>query len=408
MKKGILLFFLFPFLLFLLFFIVLFGGSSASSRENTSALGVMLPIEVEGIFNGDSLTLNFSGGIVAEGVVGSRKEGNTFSFSTGSFYVDYGLPESDEARLDFFSYMPQLSDEFYQGVDKSSAQYKLNEQCNNVGGFRKLNQSYLVAMGSFYGKVGNALELGFADGKTISAVIGDIKADSETDSLNQFHESGDKSVVEFIMDSRKDSYNQLINEKFDTLSFIHGKGNRLEGEVELDGSTVKISGKVDEIPFFASGELSNGRFLAKGFYGEGVGIGQLQYPLPRVYPVSSPFGHRESSETNGVGTTEHSGVDIAVPEGVPVLAAEDGTALIAGWNGGYGKCVEISHKDGLITKYAHMSKIDVKKGESVHRGQKIGEVGNTGNSTGPHLHFEVLVNGKAVDPLPFVFGSSER
>ena len=98
----------------------------------------------------------------------------------------------------------------------------------------------------------------------------------------------------------------------------------------------------------------------------------------------------------------HSGLDIGGASGQPIWAATSGTVIMAGWNGGYGNTVIISHGNGVTTLYAHMSAIGVSNGQSVSTGQQIGQVGSTGLSTGPHLHFEVRINGNPVDPRPYL------
>ena len=98
----------------------------------------------------------------------------------------------------------------------------------------------------------------------------------------------------------------------------------------------------------------------------------------------------------------HQGLDIAAPTGRPITAAKSGTVIMAGWSGGYGQLVVIDHGGGLATAYAHQSRIAVKTGDPVTQGGLVGFVGSTGRSTGPHLHFEVRVNGAARDPLPYL------
>jgi len=114
-------------------------------------------------------------------------------------------------------------------------------------------------------------------------------------------------------------------------------------------------------------------------------------------PVSSEFGPRWGGF--------HPGIDIAVPTGVPIAAAGGGTVVVAGPNGGYGNFVVIDHNNGYSTAYAHQSQIAVSQGQTVTQGQVIGAVGNTGFSTGPHLHFEIRVNGTAQNPRAFESGS---
>lgn len=116
------------------------------------------------------------------------------------------------------------------------------------------------------------------------------------------------------------------------------------------------------------------------------------------YTVTSNFGPR-SSPTSGKPDF-HEGLDMAQPTGTPIMAAKAGEVVVSQDDaGGYGKWVEIRHADGGRTRYAHMSARDVQKGQKVEAGQQIGKVGSTGNSTGPHLHFEVLKpDGSRVDP----------
>jgi murein DD-endopeptidase MepM/ murein hydrolase activator NlpD len=116
--------------------------------------------------------------------------------------------------------------------------------------------------------------------------------------------------------------------------------------------------------------------------------------------MSSRFGYR-SDPFNG-GAAMHAGLDFKGPAGTPILAAADGKVTSAGWQGGYGKCIEITHANGLVTRYAHLSGLAVAVGQEVKRGVQIGRMGSTGRSTGSHLHFEVRINGSAINPLKFL------
>ena len=116
--------------------------------------------------------------------------------------------------------------------------------------------------------------------------------------------------------------------------------------------------------------------------------------------LAGPTGPRYPEHQVGVGG--HAGLDLASGVGSPIRAAADGTVISAGNEGGYGKCIRIQHEDGAVTVYAHLSAFLVGDGESVEAGQDIGREGNTGHSTGPHLHFEVRIDGQPIDPRPWL------
>ena len=120
------------------------------------------------------------------------------------------------------------------------------------------------------------------------------------------------------------------------------------------------------------------------------------FSWPVSGPITSPFGMR--SDPFGGGFRMHTGLDIGAPMGATITAAAAGHVIFAEWYGGYGKAIIIDHGGQTVTLYAHCSQWFVSKGQDVQRGQAIGAVGSTGNSTGPHLHFEVRVNGIPVDP----------
>jgi len=128
------------------------------------------------------------------------------------------------------------------------------------------------------------------------------------------------------------------------------------------------------------------------------------WPLPKDQPgrVSSPFGLRKDPFHGA--SKRHSGLDLAAPRGTPVLAMADGTVVSAGSRGGYGNCVEVRHDNGVVTRYAHQDRLDVEPGQRVTAGTRLGTVGSSGRATGPHLHLEVRVKGRAVDPYDFLNG----
>lgn len=130
-----------------------------------------------------------------------------------------------------------------------------------------------------------------------------------------------------------------------------------------------------------------------------------QVPPTYIKPISggrlsSNFGGRKAPKKGA--STNHKGIDWATPTGTAVMASSGGTVTVAGWQSGYGYVVYINHPDGKQTRYGHLSKVLVSTGQRVKQGEKIALSGNTGRSTGPHLHFEIRVNGTAVNPLNYI------
>lgn len=127
--------------------------------------------------------------------------------------------------------------------------------------------------------------------------------------------------------------------------------------------------------------------------------------MPSIWPVmghlSSGFGVR-GNPFGGSSTEFHKGQDIAVPLGTPVMATADGVVVSACWHHGYGNAIYIDHGNGIMTRYGHLSRIDVREGRTIKRGDLIALSGSTGRSTGPHLHYEVRINGEATNPLPYL------
>ena len=122
-------------------------------------------------------------------------------------------------------------------------------------------------------------------------------------------------------------------------------------------------------------------------------------------PISSGFGARSDPFLGRPAM--HTGVDFRAPMGYPAPAALGGTVVSAGWEGGYGNMVDINHGNGIVTRYGHLSAIKVKVGETVKTGQIIGRVGSTGRSTGTHLHYEIRVNGRPIDPMTYIVPGRE-
>ena len=170
---------------------------------------------------------------------------------------------------------------------------------------------------------------------------------------------------------------------------------------ELNASSAQVSAMLKERQ---SARAAAAAAAAQSSGGQGAsdnwvqGTGQLGWPVSGE--ITSPYGYRVHPI---FGTTiYHSGIDIGVDEGTPVHAADGGVVVWSGWMGGYGYAVVIDHGNGLSTLYGHNSELAVDEGQSVAKGQVISYAGSTGNSTGPHVHFEVRVNGDPVDPMGYL------
>ena len=122
--------------------------------------------------------------------------------------------------------------------------------------------------------------------------------------------------------------------------------------------------------------------------------GVFAMPLKNSYVLSSPYGPRWGRM--------HTGLDMACPTGTPIYASDGGTVITSSYLGGYGNCIVVDHGNGKATRYAHCSRLDVNVGDKVYQGQEIALVGSTGNSTGSHLHFEIIINGSTTNPAPYL------
>jgi murein DD-endopeptidase MepM/ murein hydrolase activator NlpD len=170
------------------------------------------------------------------------------------------------------------------------------------------------------------------------------------------------------------------------LSKIQNDRSRLEKALdELEATSKKLEAQIRR-----SQQGSQGRIL---------GSGQLMWPVA-CRRITSPFGWRTHPVLKR--RKYHTGIDIGVPTGTPVKAADAGIVLVSGWQGGYGNFIAIDHGKGISTCYGHNSRLLVRAGQRVAKGQRISFSGSTGLSTGPHLHFEVRVNGNPVNPLGYL------
>ncbi len=186
------------------------------------------------------------------------------------------------------------------------------------------------------------------------------------------------AVAEADLDNKKQQQQVALEQNEKSQQAIFDENERLEAESNA------LSEKILKIQAARNGGV----------------IGSISnWPLSGYYEISSPFGWR----THPISRKKslHTGVDLPAPTGTVIHAAGAGVVIFAGWYGGYGNAVVIDHGGGISTLYAHQSQLAASEGQQVTAGQTIGYVGSTGLSTGPHLHFEVRVNGNPTDPLQY-------
>ncbi len=192
--------------------------------------------------------------------------------------------------------------------------------------------------------------------------------------------------MQWQMDFRKlragDQFSVLMSREM-----LDGKS----AQSQLLGVRLRSGGK-DYYAFRAE----DGKFYDRS--GSGLARGFMRFPTVKQYRVSSNFNPRRLNPVTG-RIAPHKGVDFALPIGTPVLAVGDGEIVVAKNGGAAGNYVAIRHGRQYMTRYMHMKKVLVKPGQKVKRGDRIGLSGNTGRSTGPHLHFEIWINNQAVNPL---------
>ncbi|MGG7178674.1 murein hydrolase activator EnvC family protein [Clostridium paraputrificum] len=197
----------------------------------------------------------------------------------------------------------------------------------------------------------------------------------------------EKNAVEAQMNELK----SLENEKQRIANSLTQKERDIQEKIgDLNSYNQTLQNQMDQI----FNDINNGSNVDSGASsGEG-------FIWPASGPISSKYGKRVHPITGANGF--HTGIDIAAGSGAPIVASKSGTVAFSGVQSGYGNVVIIDHGGGVQTLYAHASALFVSKGQKVSRGQKIAAVGSTGNSTGPHLHFEVRINGKHTDPMGYL------
>ena len=207
-----------------------------------------------------------------------------------------------------------------------------------------------------------------------------------------------KQELEDLRENLSQQQNQLEQQK---ASLSSDKAQAQAMREEILGDIDEYEKMIDDLNATAEQITSLIRASSSGSSTTFVG-GTFINPAPQYTRISSPYGYRIHPIT---GTRKlHTGLDLASAMGTKCVAAGSGTVIYAGWYGGYGNTVIIDHGGGITTLYAHNSALLVSKGQQVTQGQQIAKIGSTGNSTGPHCHFEVRVNGSHTNPTPYLGG----
>jgi murein DD-endopeptidase MepM/ murein hydrolase activator NlpD len=177
-----------------------------------------------------------------------------------------------------------------------------------------------------------------------------------------------------------------------------------QAEAAHDDDDKDVGGPFVPLPPGARFEERLGQVQARlkeaGLLHDAVSRLPLMRPMPAGHRITSPFGSRPDPFFHRYAM--HTGTDFRARAGTPVPATAPGVVTVAAYTGGYGNMVEIDHGNGIVTRYGHMSEISVAVGDKLHKGDIVGRVGSTGRSTGPHLHYEVRVDGEPVDPMRFI------
>lgn len=207
------------------------------------------------------------------------------------------------------------------------------------------------------------------------------------------------------LESNKNTLSTLVANKEVEISSLDGELGDAKAKIaELEAAAAEAQRKREEMAAAAAAAskatAASSPVMVSQVSANVSGSGTFSHPCPGYTCVSSDYGYRVQPLPGA--TARHDGVDFAAPTGTPVYAAEAGTVTHVGWFGTGGQAVIINHGNGMVTWYLHLSAFSVSQGQRVSRGENVGYVGTTGNSTGPHLHFQVNVNGTPVSPWNFI------
>ncbi len=230
---------------------------------------------------------------------------------------------------------------------------------------------------------------------------------NDKDILRQIKEQYDiikeqKTILETLKNELQAEQDQQKEKQSDLEARIT-ELEKLQKQVESDNKALEeqidaLNKEADSLTNMLRQEQAAAKVSSSTTSSYGGGI--MAWPVPSSSRITSKYGYRNHPilKTNKF----HSGLDIAATSGSPIVAASSGTVIMSKTNGGYGKCIMIDHGGGVVTLYGHCSSLISKVGDKVSKGQTIAKVGSTGQSTGPHCHFEVRINGSTTDPTAYL------
>ncbi len=225
--------------------------------------------------------------------------------------------------------------------------------------------------------------------KALKLSIEQQKASLESDRKQQQDYADDLKVAYEEIEAQKKEYKALKAKVDSNIELKKAEAERMLREQEQINDEIAELSRQEAAAVSSSGGGGGGKVYS----------GSMTWPCPSYNRISSPYGYR----THPISGTRklHKGLDISASSGNPVIAAASGTVVKSYFSSSYGNYVVISHGGGVMTAYAHMTRRLVSAGQRVAAGQQVGTVGSTGNSTGPHLHFEVYVGGSTVNPMNY-------
>ena len=256
--------------------------------------------------------------------------------------------------------------------------------------------------------------------KNVDSVELSAKPEYELKLVNKSEETNEDSILIAMQKEMKITYKYydilLNDEKIESVDtkeeaeeIINSMNNQNEEEISLSiaerttNNPEEISTNDLEVAKTTiSSKISNKIEQKRIEEEKAKGIANVNGIKIAVLPVQGTISSRYGVSSR-IRVSTHTGLDIAATTGTPIKVVSDGTVTFAGWSGSYGKLVKIDHGNGVETWYAHTSKMYVTEGQKVTAGETIAAVGSTGNSTGPHLHFEIRINGKTVNPQNYVY-----